>query len=85
MSVDATFRGGPCDGEELALIGGLPPYLMMMRSPASGSMEWIVVGAGFDDDWPDSHRYVLDVSQTHLLTVDGEPPSGEAVYRYEEP
>lgn len=83
MSVDASFRGGPCDGEELALVGGLPPYLMMMRNPASGSMDWIVVGAGFDDHWPDSHRYTLDLSQTHLLIVGEQGPSGEAIYRYD--
>lgn len=84
MSVDAIFRGGPCDGEELALIGGLPPYLMMMRSQVAGSMEWIVVGAGFDDHWPDQHRYDLDLQSAHLLIVGDELPSGEAVYRYVE-
>lgn len=72
MSVAARFTGGPCDGEELALIGGLPPYLMMMLNPTGGSMEWLVVGAGFDDHWPGQLRYELE----------GDGRDGEAVYRY---
>jgi len=83
MSVDAIFEGGPADGEDLALIGGLPPYLMLMRNPAADSpMSWLVVGAGFDDHWPGQYRYELDLERTHLLVVGDQSPSGEAVYVY---
>lgn len=87
MSVDAIFDGGPCDGEELALIGAqLPPYLLMMANPSGDSpMTWLVVGAGFDDHWPDQHRYELDVARTHVLVAGDGITSGEAVYRYVEP
>lgn len=81
MSVEAIFEGGPAHNEQMALIGSLPSYVMLMRNPSPDSMPWLIVGAGFDDNWPDSHRYVLDLERTHLLMV-GDLPSGEAIYVY---
>jgi|KBSMisStandDraft_5_1062788.scaffolds.fasta_scaffold257188_4 hypothetical protein len=58
--MNVVFQGGPADGVELAVIGGEPSYLMLMRNPAEdSSMQWLVVGAGFDDHWPGQVRYEL--------------------------
>lgn len=85
MSVDVVFEGGPAGGSDMALIGRkLPPYLMLIANPAEDPhMQWVVVGAGFDDHWPEQHRYEIDLSRTHVL-VSGGITSGEAVYVYAE-
>jgi hypothetical protein len=56
----AVFEGGPYDGCELGLAGGTPAYLMLIDAPPG--VDWsgpIIVGAGFDDDWPGQARYDL--------------------------
>jgi hypothetical protein len=82
----ARFRGGPCDGYELAMMGGLPSYLMLMPSPVSDhrareAMPWVIVGAGFDDHWPDQQRYEL--AEETLLEVGGGYVPG-AIYAHAE-
>jgi hypothetical protein len=86
VSVEAVFEGGPAHGTQLGLIfqGPLPPvYLLVMRSPVADQMEWIVVGAGFDDHWPGQERYDLDVTRLDLMIAGGHA-SGEAVYVWRE-
>lgn len=86
MSVHVILVGGPYDGEQMALIGKLPIYMLLIDPPPGSGMQVpLVVGAGFDDHWPGQSRYDLDLSQTHLLIVGEDDPSGEAVYRYVEP
>lgn len=83
MSIDAIFEGGPFDGTEMALIGELPTYMLLIDPPkGTGLQVPLVVGAGFDDRWPGQARYDLDLTRTHLLIVGEEDPSGEAVYVY---
>jgi hypothetical protein len=74
--IHVVFQGGPVDGEEMAMGGELPSYLMMLRNPIrDSSMEWIVVGAGFNDHWPGQLRYVR---------VERASDDELAVYRYVE-
>lgn len=77
----ARFSGGPCDGYELGLAGGLPSYLMLMPNPVPDSMPWVVVGAGFDDHWPGQQRYEL--AEEALLELDGGYVPG-AIYEHAE-
>jgi hypothetical protein len=67
--IRALFDGGPFDGCEMALAGRIPGYLLLMEPPAGVAMYPLVVGADFDDDWPDQQRYELN--DERLDAVDG--------------
>lgn len=59
--IRATFTGGPYDGQELALAGKVPGYLLLMDHPTDPSYPApIVVGADFDDHWPGQVRYEIE-------------------------
>jgi hypothetical protein len=53
--VRVTLRGGRFDGETFAMFGKLPSYLMVMEHPTETYP--LVVGADFDDHWPEQVRY----------------------------
>lgn len=55
--MNAIFQGGPFDGQELAIFGGEPEYLLLVPGDRIGWTAPIVVGAGFDDHWPGQVRY----------------------------
>jgi hypothetical protein len=58
VAVIVRLEGGPAHGYELALMGGTPSYLMLLKPPeAMTTWEWIIVGAGFDDHWLGQLRY----------------------------
>lgn len=82
----AVFEGGPLHDEELAFAGTPPSYVMMMRNPVTdSSMGWIVVGAGFDDHWPDQLRYDLVDEKLAPLAEGDDVLYPTLVYRYVEP
>ena len=74
-----TFEGGPADQESFTLVSGdLPSYMMLMHmgDRVFGEGFHLVVGFGFNDGWPDSHRY--DLSEV-------EYDSNWAYYTYVDP
>ena len=73
------FDGGPFDGCELGLAGHAPSYMLLMEPPPGVSMRPVIVGADFDDDWPDQQRYELDDERLDLIG-DGYTPT--LIYRH---
>jgi hypothetical protein len=81
--IRAVFKGGPFDGAEMGISGGVPGYLMLMDGAPVGWQVPIVVGSGFDDHWPGQAKYVLDDELLDGVGEGGFIPT--VVYLYEEP